>query len=319
MTQSPSQPLRQRAAFLEGVLQSLVDPVFVLDYDGCYLDAFGASERRQYDSLQYVIGRTLHEVMPAEVADGFLADIRRVLDTGEVHVNEYPLAADDCEGNPKDGPAGLQWFQGRIAPLQDDGSGLRAVAWVVVNISERKRLEAELKRLADCDELTGLPNRRACLAWLGELFAGPPGERRRSAQFALLDLDHFKRVNDRYGHLVGDELLRHVARLLTDSVGPNARVARIGGEEFAVLLEGEGLEDAVARLDALRARLIAEPMALGTERIACDVSAGVCAVGAEDRHPVDLLRRADALLYQAKEAGRGRVVHPGWRERRSPG
>ena len=98
-----------RDGFLEAVVRSLADPVFILDYDGHYLDAFGGAERREYDSLRYLVGRTLHEVMPAVLADGFLADVRRVIETGEVHVAEYPLSAQDCDGNPNDGPAGVQW------------------------------------------------------------------------------------------------------------------------------------------------------------------------------------------------------------------
>ncbi|MCK7595422.1 GGDEF domain-containing protein [Lysobacter sp. CAU 1642] len=162
-----------------------------------------------------------------------------------------------------------------------------------------------------------MANRRQFLIWLGEVLsardAGRPGG---SWQVAMLDLDHFKRINDRYGHLVGDELLRHVAGELERQLGEGARAARFGGEEFAVLFENTGLDEAVARLDRLRRRLGESPMKLGSEQIPCDFSAGVCSVGDEDRHAVDLLRRVDSLLYEAKEAGRGRVLQPGWRERR---
>jgi diguanylate cyclase (GGDEF)-like protein len=310
--------LGDEAGFLRAVLRSLVDPVFVLDEDGRYLGVFGASERSQYDSPDYLVGRRLHDVMAAPVADGFLADIRRVIDTGQVHVTEYTLSSAQCEGNPQDGPPGLQWFQGRIAPLDWQGGRGRAVAWVVVNISERKRLEAELQRLANSDELTGLRNRRAFLQLAGDaLGSAGPGQPPPPLRLALIDLDHFKAVNDRYGHLIGDAVLRHVAKALAEGVGPAAEVARIGGEEFAVLFHGEAVGQAAERLEAVRQHLRAVPLELGQERIAIDFSAGLCSAEVTDRHPSDLLRRADQYLYLAKQAGRGLSAYPGWIERRT--
>lgn len=308
-----------REGFLEAVMRSLADPVFILDYDGHYLDAFGGAERREYDSLRYLVGRTLHEVMPQALADGFLADVRKVIDTGEVHVAEYPLSAQDCDGNPNDGPAGVQWFQGRIAPVQDYAQhGKRCVAWAIVNISERKRLEAELKRLASTDGLTGVLNRRAFLqhtgAWLDELQqAGTP----QRLQLALIDLDRFKRVNDRYGHLVGDALLEYVAGLLGAACGEAHLLARIGGEEFAVAIRDVDLAHALRWLEEVRGQFRAQPFRLGGESIPVTFSAGVATASTEDRHPTDLLRRADLRLYEAKDAGRDRVAYPGWLDRRA--
>lgn len=307
-----------RAGFLAAVLRSLIDPVFVLDYDGRYLDVFGASERKAYDNPSYLIGRTLHDVMPAPVADAFLDDIRRVVDTGQVHVNEYMLSAEQCEGNPADGPQGAQWFQGRIAPLDQLGhSGKPAVAWVVVNISERKRLEAELQRLANSDELTGLMNRRAFLRTAErELHQLQEAREPERLQLALIDLDLFKRVNDRYGHLVGDAVLKHVSKALLSALGEQVTLARIGGEEFAALARHDDLSELVQRLAAARAMLQAEPLQLGQERIDMDFSAGVCSAEIIDRHPSDLMRRADQYLYLAKESGRGQTCFPGLIERR---
>ena len=316
---TPFEVTAGRERFLEAVVRSLADPVFILDHDGHYLDAFGGAERREYDSLQYLVGRTLHEVMPAALADGFLADVRKVIETGEVHVAEYPLSAQDCDGNPKDGPAGVQWFQGRIAPVQDYSQhGKRCVAWAIVNISERKRLESELNRLASTDGLTGVLNRRAFLqhtgAWLDELQqAGAP----QRLQLALIDLDRFKRVNDRYGHLVGDALLEYVAGLLGTACGDGHLLARIGGEEFAVAIRDADLAQALRWLEGVRGQFRAQPFRLGGESIPVAFSAGVATASTEDRHPTDLLRRADLRLYEAKDAGRDRVAYPGWLDRRA--
>lgn len=98
------QPLPTRLALLEAVTRALVDPVFVLDRDGRYLDAFGGSDREAYDSLDYLVGKTLHDIMPPPLADQFLADLRRVIDTHQPYVYEFPLSADNLAGNAHDGP-----------------------------------------------------------------------------------------------------------------------------------------------------------------------------------------------------------------------
>lgn len=300
-------------------MRSLADPVFILDYDGHYLEAFGGAERREYDSLQYLVGRTLHEVMSHEVADGFLADVRRVIETGEVCVAEYSLSSADIDGNPNDGPAGVQWFQGRIAPVQDFARhGKRCVAWAIINVSERKRLESELNRLASTDDLTGVLNRRAFLqrtgVWLDELQKAGTPER---LHLVLIDLDHFKKVNDRYGYLVGDALLEYVARQLGGLCDSGQLLARIGGEEFAVAIRDRDPAQVLQCLDAMRERFRTQPFRLGGESIPVTYSAGVASAGPEDRHPTDLLRRADLRLYEAKDAGRDRVAYPGWIDRRT--
>lgn len=305
-------------AFLLSILESLPDPVFILDEDGRYLAVLGGGERSRYDSTSYLIGKRLHDVLPAARADGFLAELRGVLESGRMHVHEYTLSAPEIEGNPQDGPRGPQWFQGRIARvgrLSPDGKP--CVAWVVVNISERKRLEAELERLAHRDELTGLHNRRSFLqvahAWMAEESAAGRDHR---LHLAMIDLDHFKAVNDRYGHLIGDAVLQHLARALRQGLGPNAEAGRVGGEEFAALFRDQSLDDAVAALTGLQHHLKASPLRIGSEAIEARFSAGVVSMVLGDRVPGDLMRRADQLLYEAKDAGRDRVAFPGWIDRR---
>ncbi|GIX38216.1 MAG: GGDEF domain-containing protein [Silanimonas sp.] len=305
-----------RLALLEAVTQALVDPVFVLDRDGRYLEAFGGSDRAAYDSSAYLVGKTLHDIMPAALADGFLADVRRVIDTGQPHVYEYTLSADDCTGNAHDGPSGPQWFMGRIAPIvAGAGDVPDCVAWVVINITRRRQLEAELQRFATTDELTGLLNRRAFLARLETAM-----ETTRTVglplALAILDLDHFKAVNDRFGHAVGDAFLRYVAKALLAWPAAGKVLGRIGGEEFAVLFEGLALPPAAALLREWQTQFHARPFELADQAIGVAFSAGVVAMADEDASTTDLLRRADHWLYEAKHAGRGRVAYPGWIDRR---
>lgn len=133
--------------------------------------------------------------------------------------------------------------------------------------------------------------------------------RRHSADLSLLlfDVDHFKRINDRYGHEAGDLALQHVAERLRSACGANALLGRQGGEEFVVLLKLASAEQVRAAAETLREAVQAIPFAQGGEALRVTVSIGVALLQAQDRSLDDLLRRADGALYAAKRGGRDRV------------
>lgn len=126
----------------------------------------------------------------------------------------------------------------------------------------------------------------------------------RPLSIMLIDIDHFKHVNDQYGHLVGDEVLKQIAALLSQNIRKSDIVARWGGEEFVVLLPDSDLTSALTLSEALRTRIESDSFT-PVERITCSI--GVVQWGVEDS-PDALLRRVDAKLYEAKESGRNRVV-----------
>lgn len=176
-----------------------------------------------------------------------------------------------------------------------------------IDITERKRLEAELRELASTDALTGLPNRRQFMLQLeGEVERVRRGST-REASVLMLDLDHFKRVNDQHGHAVGDSLLRHFALLLREELRATDTAGRMGGEEFAVILPGSNLAAAQTFAQRLCDRLAAEPLAVGPTRVEATVSIGIAAIAASDATPDAVLLRADEALYRAKTEGRNRV------------
>lgn len=162
----------------------------------------------------------------------------------------------------------------------------------------------ELERLARQDALTGLPNRRVATERLAAEFQAM---RRTGAPYAvlMLDIDFFKRVNDTWGHEVGDQVLKRLAQVLRASVRATDLAARLGGEEFVVLLPDTPLEAALSVAEKIRQAVQAasDPVA-GT----VTVSIGVALASPQDRNEDDVLRRADAGLYAAKSAGRNRVV-----------
>ncbi len=158
-----------------------------------------------------------------------------------------------------------------------------------------------IRRAADTDYLTGLPNRRHFFYSVG-LGAKPIPP---TPALALLDLDHFKRINDTYGHDAGDKVLKTVARLLERVFG-DVLVARFGGEEFCVFMAEISPGHAVERMNNFIARLAQTPIKLGKQTINITVSVGLTTK--TSHHIEDLLSKADKLLYRAKAQGRNQVV-----------
>ncbi|MDB4990775.1 MAG: diguanylate cyclase with and sensor [Myxococcaceae bacterium] len=173
----------------------------------------------------------------------------------------------------------------------------------VRDISERKRLEAAILTLARTDHLTGLLNRRAGEDKLSrELTRARRYERELSC--ALLDIDHFKRINDTYGHATGDDVLRNLARLIGARIRGSDAVARWGGEEFLLVLPETSLTGARELAESMRKLVEATPFGIPT---GVTVSIGVALVSADEPYE-RTVARADEHLYAAKAQGRNRVV-----------
>lgn len=163
----------------------------------------------------------------------------------------------------------------------------------------------ELNRRASTDPLTGLPNR----AIFEELLHHEVGAARRDARplgILLVDVDHFKRVNDERGHPAGDSVLREVAARMRVAVRGGDHLARVGGEEFAVLLPGADLAAAAEVGERITAHVRAAPVRLEGGSVAVSVSCGATTLGPDD-DALSLVSRADVRLYEAKRAGRDRV------------
>jgi len=172
-------------------------------------------------------------------------------------------------------------------------------------IEVRKSLEVELRVLATTDPLTGLYNRRRFLE-LGEYEIQREQRNRRGLALLVLDLDHFKRVNDEHGHAAGDEVLRRFAGVCKNNLRAMDSIGRIGGEEFAILLPETSLEEGTRIAEKIRLVLAGYPMS-GPEPIYITVSIGVALAEGQETF-AQLLARGDASLYAAKGQGRNRVV-----------
>jgi len=197
-------------------------------------------------------------------------------------------------------------FVAEIAAIALDYNGAPSVLVALNDISQRKEMEAELFRQASTDSLTGINNLRYFRNMAEQ-------EVRRARRFArdmsvmMIDIDHFKPINDTHGHAVGDTVIKGVVKRATDFLRQTDFIGRIGGEEFSVILPETPLSAAFEVADRLRKHIQEKPITAGTIAVDCTVSIGVAQLSAQDGGIDDLLKRADTALYSAKHNGRNRV------------
>jgi diguanylate cyclase (GGDEF)-like protein len=169
------------------------------------------------------------------------------------------------------------------------------------------KIQTNLVRQATTDELTGLMNRRNILKRLDE-------ELKRAVRLhehlciMIIDLDHFKRINDTYGHLFGDVVLKLTAECIKDTVRAYDIVGRIGGEEFLIISPGVEMDVAIGLAERVRKRVSELVFDQGGQKVTVTLSVGATALESSDLGLVSMMKRADRALYQAKEQGRNRVV-----------
>jgi diguanylate cyclase (GGDEF)-like protein/PAS domain S-box-containing protein len=270
------------------------DVVMSLDPDGTIrfvsksigmLGGYGVDEMVGRNSLGLV-----HPIDRAAVQAAHAAALSR---PGETQMVEY-------RGLVADG--GYRWCETTTQGVFDDDGQANGVVSVVRDISHRKLIESDLLRQANTDSLTGLFNRRA----FAEQLHGALRSKRDSERgcIALFDIDHFKRINDAHGHATGDKVLQEFAAAARRELRDGDAIARVGGEEFAVLLRGASLDQAVAVCDRFRAHVAVMSIAgPDGEPVSVTVSAGIAMLEPGQSQEA-LMGLADAALYRAKRAGR---------------
>jgi diguanylate cyclase (GGDEF)-like protein/PAS domain S-box-containing protein len=272
------------------IVESAPMALFALDADG----VFTLSEGKALELLGLEPG----EVVGSSLFDVY-ADEPEILDAGR-----RALAGDHVNILAK---VGELVFDVSYSPVPGRPEGGPAVIGVATDVTSRHRSEQELAHFAFHDRLTGLANRGRLEERL-EVAVERAGRSRTTVALLNLDLDDFKTVNDSLGHAAGDELLCAIARRLEHRVGAAHLLTRHGGDEFMLLLEGlPGDGRAVA--EAVAAELLEElrlPFHLGGAALQIGASVGISLYPADATDAADLLKHADAAMYQAKRAGRGR-------------
>lgn len=160
--------------------------------------------------------------------------------------------------------------------------------------------------LTDIDQLTGLLNRSAMERDLADEFEILCIQK-KPLTLAMIDLDHFKKVNDDYGHLMGDQVLQQMAERFVENLRPQDRIYRYGGEEFLVILPNTSTHDAQRVLEKLRCMVFSSPIKYRSVKVIQTVSIGIAQVKSDELHS-NTIERADSALYKAKNLGRNRVI-----------
>jgi len=280
---------------LRGVVDTLLDPWVLMTavrddggriVDFAYADANEAACAANGLTRQQLLSTTLLTLLPGHATNGLLEAYADVVSSGR------PLSLDDHPYPAELGDGSMRWYDNRAVKV---GDGL-SFTWR--DVTDRVQARQQLQVQADSDPLTGLANRHKLLDALTAAFSRTP---RTGTRLALLfcDLDRLKAINDRYGHAAGDLVIRAVAERLAASVRHADLAARIGGDEFVVLLDGVHDEaDAVAVAEKI-AQAVSRPVRLDEGEIVPTLSIGL-AVGDPGDDPEAVLERADAALFRDK-------------------
>lgn len=196
------------------------------------------------------------------------------------------------------------WSNTILTAMPNKEGQIRGFVVVTRDMTERKQMEDELRRLASTDPLTGALNRRAGRALFKEAYGQATADGREPGAI-IIDIDHFKLINDNHGHDAGDAALAALVQLCSATVGEGRPIIRWGGEEFVVLLAHTTVDEASAIAELLRTAVASTPVDTPAGPLALTISVGV-AVGRPN--PDKLVHDADVALYRAKTGGRNRVI-----------
>jgi diguanylate cyclase (GGDEF)-like protein/PAS domain S-box-containing protein len=266
------------------------EPPFALIYISHNITKYGHDPQALLES-----GKWIDSLVAPEDAPKVVAAIASILkkDAKGVSIEFRLRTAQD----------GWRWVESRSTPVRDAEGRLIEVEGIIIDVTERKAAEEKLTLLARADTLTGLANRATFMERLQLAYAA---SRRGAKPFALfyIDIDHFKPVNDNFGHGTGDLLLCEVARRLRDQVRETDLVARLGGDEFA-LLQLDMTDPASAGTLAEKLRVaLARPYFVGGHDIQISASIGICPYGDNVQDPDTMMAQADLALYRSKDEGR---------------
>ncbi len=297
------QALRKRERQLQVLMDNLPGMAYRCRYDRHWTMLFvsqGCARLTGYEPEDLINNRVASyaSLMDEEDSERILAEVQAALDNDESFSLEYGLTR-------QDGSRIWVWERGRGVEEED---GTVVLEGIVLDISDRKTLENELEEMATRDPLTGLFNRREMSRLLEEEL---DRARRYQRPMAVLwvDFDHFKDVNDTFGHAAGDSVLRSISRLLLGSVRSVDAIGRFGGEEFVIVLPEMDLEEARDTAERLRCKVAEKPQPLGNgQEVPLTISVGVAVYPDHGQTASTLCAAADKAMYLAKQRGRNCVA-----------
>ena len=285
--------LRQREQRLEGIINTVADGIVSLDDKGDIVAFNPAAEEIFGFKASEVIGKNLKTLVPSEIASAS-ATVEEPNSEWQDGLGEIREAT----GLRKDGEEFV--VEMAMRSLQQGDS--LSYTGVVRDITERKRLEERIHNMAHFDNVTGLPNRNLLSDRLDE---AAKRAQRTEHQLALMyiDLNKFKPINDEIGHDAGDKALKTVAERMKESVRESDTVARVGGDEFVILLENIASEEVVRQIADKVLAHIKEPISFSTGPRSIGAAVGIAIFPQHGDDPYSLMKSADQAMYAAKETG----------------
>lgn len=293
--------LRETQSELEATLSALPDLLFEFNIAGQYLSAHSQDPQNLMLPVEDLLGKHVSDVLPKDAANACMKALFDAQQNGRSHGVQYSLELGH----------GQHWFELSIArkptePWKDE----RFIA-IVRDITERKRAEQAIQHIAFHDGLTGLPNRRLLTERMQQSFLASERSKEYGAVM-FLDLDRFKQLNDTHGHEMGDLLLQEVARRLSANIRSVDTAARLGGDEFVVLINdlSTDLASAQNHANVVGNKILAslnQPYDLSGMMHVTTPSIGVALFTGNHVPANEVLKLADAAMYQAKSRGRNNL------------
>lgn len=289
--QQLEQRLHTAAAYARNLLESSLDPMLVIDLEGRITDVNKATEHITGLPRDLLVGRDWTDSIPQseETQDA----LRRVFEQGQVR--DHPMFIRHENGRQTEVLCNATLYR-------DDTGKVQGVLAVARDITDRREYEARLEFQATRDALTGLPNRMLFRKRL-ERAAAHAVRNAGILAVVVIDINDFKDVNDTIGHAAGDEVLKEVAERLAGKLRANDTAARIGGDKFAVLLDGGIDTGGIESWANVLLRALTAPHYVEGQEVTIDYSIGITLFPSDDRHADNLLRNADTAMHLAKQYG----------------
>lgn len=290
---------QQRAANssqVSAMLEAIPDLILALDDNGIALQVKLTEQHRTLfgEQDQALVGRPVLDLFSPSRALRGRTIIRQVISTGEMAFVEFSLVPPD---------QALRFFEARVSRLDE-----ASVLAVVRDVTEQHHIRRQLNQLAFEDPLTGLPNRRSFAFQLQQCMDACVGSGNATVTVLFVDLDHFKAVNDSFGHRCGDEVLVAIAGRIRGAIHELDVPTRYAGDEFLILLQHEASRARATELAERVREAVSQPVPWNGQMVYVTASVGVVNYHANPGTASDCLAEADAAMYRAKSVGRNTVV-----------
>jgi len=284
----------QQDSGLGAVLTSIEDTVFFIDREGIFKYFFGGG--CGFDRTirpQMLIGKSYRDILPKEVAGQIQYAIDEIMETGQSREFDYRLSEN----------TNAEWYSAKFSSFKDENGRIAGVTAVVRDITERKRLEENNRYRALHDPLTNLPNRELFNDRF-DLAMAQAQRKNHKVALMMVDLDHFKSINDTYGHDAGDEVLIEVGKRLSKGLRKSDTVARIGGDEFLLLIPEINSPDEGMLVASKVVQEFKRQLTVKGNTFNVSMSIGI-AIYPDDVETLDsLMKMADVAMYRVKKMGR---------------